>query len=157
MTVEEVERVMQINALAPLELMAGLRPLMPPDGLIVNIGSIVGDLGVPSIGLYAASKAALHVFTRSVALEGVRTLLVVLGPMRDTGFASSIAHPRTGQPGWYRRLDLSSEKVAHYIVQAMKRGRARLVLPGWYTFVVSFARMLAALLEILPAQLRKIA
>jgi short-subunit dehydrogenase len=156
MTVEEVERVMQINALAPLELMAGLRPLMPADGLIVNIGSIVGDVGVPSIGLYAASKAALHIFTRSVALEGVSTLLVVLGPLRDTGFASSIAHPRTGQPGWYRRLDLSPETVSRHIVQAMKRGHARLVLPGWYSFVISFARVLGALLEVLPARLRKI-
>lgn len=157
MTVGEVERVMQINALAPLELMAGLRPLMPPDGLIVNVGSVVGDLGVPYIGLYAASKAALHVFTQSVAHEGVQTLLVVLGPLRGTGFARSIVHPRTGQPGWYRRLDLPVEAAGRQIVRAMKRGRSRLVLPRWYSLVMFLARMLAAVLKILPAQFKRIA
>lgn len=157
MTVEEVERVMQVNALAPLELMASLRPLMPPDGWIVNIGSVAGEMGLPSIGLYAASKAALHSFTRSIALEGVNTLLVVLGPLRGTDFVSSIAHPRMGQPGWYRRLDLPAETVGRQIVQAMKRRRARLVLPGWYAFVMSIARILGGFIEFLPARLRKIA
>jgi short-subunit dehydrogenase len=142
MTVEEVKRVMQINVLAPLELIAGLRPLMPADGLVVNIGSVAGELRLPSIGLYAASKAALHAFTESLALEGVQTLLVILGPLRGTDFARSIAHPRTGQPGWYRRLDVPVETVGRHIVRAMKRGRSRLVLPRWYPAVFFLTRLL---------------
>ncbi len=149
MTVDEVERVMQINALAPLELVVGLRPFMPADGLVVNIGSVAGELRLPSIGLYAASKAALHTFTESAALEGVRTLLVVLGALRDTGFVQSIAHPRTGQPGWYRRLDVHVETVGRQIVQAMKRGHSRLVLPRWYPFVFFLARLFAPIMKLL--------
>ncbi|MFZ5911775.1 MAG: SDR family NAD(P)-dependent oxidoreductase [Chloroflexota bacterium] len=147
MSVGEVERVMQVNALAPLELTAGLRPLLPPDGLIVNIGSVAGELRLPSIGLYAASKAALHAFTQSAALEGVHTLLVVLGPLRGTDFVQSIAHPHTGQPGWYRRLDLPVETAGRLIVQAMKRGRSYLVLPRWYPVVFFLMRLLSPVIR----------
>lgn len=141
MTVDEVERVMQVNALAPLELTVGLRPLLPADGLVVNIGSVAGELRLPSIGLYAASKAALHAFDRSVALEGMRTLLVVLGALRGTDFVQSIAHPHTGAPGWYRRLDVPVETASRHIVRAMKRGQSLLVLPRWYPVVFFLARL----------------
>lgn len=130
MSVDEVERVMQVNALAPLALIAGLKP-----ELVVNIGSVAGELHLPSIGLYAASKTAMHAFTRSIALEGVRTLLVILGPLRGTGFVKSIEHPRTGQPQWYRDLDLDAEDAAKAIVHAIKRGRRELVMPWWYRVV----------------------
>ena len=105
LTVDEIERVMQVNTLAPLELIAGLSPLE----LVVNIGSVAGEMNLPSMSLYAASKSSVHAFTRSIQLEGVRTLLVILGPLRGTDFAQSIAHPRTGQPNWYRQLDLPVE------------------------------------------------
>ncbi len=149
MTVGEVERVMQVNALAPLELTAGLRPLLPADGLVVNIGSVAGELRLPSIGLYAASKAALHAFSESMALEGVRTLLVVLGALRGTDFVHSIAHPQTGQPGWYRRLDVPVETASRHIVRAMKRGQKRLVLPRWYPVVFFLARLLSPVIPLL--------
>ncbi len=147
MTIDEVERVMQVNVLAPLELIAGLRPLMPADGLVVNIGSVAGELRLPSIGLYATSKAALHAFSESIALEGVRTLLVVLGALRGTDFVQSIAHPQTGQPGWYRRLDLPVKTAGRLVVQAMKRGQDHLVLPRWYPVVFFLARLLSPVIR----------
>ena len=156
MTVEEVERVMQVNALSPLELIAGLHRLMPVNGLIVNIGSVAGEMRLPSIGLYAASKAALHAFTRSIALEGVRTLLVVLGPLCGTNFVRSITHPRMGQPGWYRRLDVSAETAGREIIRAMKQDRARLVLPRWYPVIFFLARICAPLVEILSPRFKRI-
>jgi short-subunit dehydrogenase len=135
LTVDEIERVMQVNTLVPLELIAGLSPLE----LIVNIGSVAGEMGLPYMSLYSASKTAVHAFSRSIQLEGARILLVILGPLRGTDFAQSIAHPRTGQPRWYRQLDLSAETAARLIVQAIKQGRSQLVAPWWYRimFVVS--------------------
>jgi hypothetical protein len=85
----------------------------------------------------------LHAFTQSVALEGVRSLLVILGPLRGTDFVQSIAHPRTGQPGWYRRLDLPVETAGRHIVRAMRRGCSRLVLPCWYPVIFFLARLLS--------------
>ncbi|MDO9302617.1 MAG: SDR family NAD(P)-dependent oxidoreductase, partial [Anaerolineales bacterium] len=131
LTVDEIERVMQVNTLAPLQLVAGLSPLE----LVVNIGSVAGEMNLPSMSLYAASKTSVHAFTRSIQLEGARTLLVILGPLSGTDFAQSIAHPRTGQPNWYRQLDLPVETAARLIVQAMQRGKSQLVAPWWYRVV----------------------
>ncbi len=137
-SVDEIERVMQVNTLAPLELIAGLSPLE----LIVNIGSVAGEMNLPSMSLYAASKTSVHAFTRAIQLEGARTLLVILGPLRGTDFTQSIAHPRTGQPQWYRDLDLSAEKAARLIVRAIKNGRREIVAPWWYRGVFILARIL---------------
>jgi len=141
LTADEIERVMQVNTLAPLELIADLSPL----GLIVNIGSVAGEMNLPSMSLYSASKTAVHAFTRSVQLEGARTLLVILGPLRGTDFAQSIEHPRTGQPNWYRRLDLPVETAARLIVLAMQREKSQLVVPRWYQVIFMLARVFSPL------------
>ena len=142
LTVDEIGRVMQVNTLAPLELIASLSPLE----LVVNIGSVAGEMNLPSMSLYAASKTSIHAFTRSIKLEGMQTLLVILGPLRGTDFAQSIAHPRTGQPNWYRQLDLPVETAARLIVQAMKRGQSQLVAPWWYRIVFVLARWIMPLI-----------
>ncbi len=143
LTVDEIERVIQVNTLAPLELIAGLSPLE----LVVNIGSVAGEMNLPSMGLYGASKSAVHAFSHSIQLEGTKTLLVILGPLRGTDFAQSIAHPRTGQPNWYRQLDLPVETAARLIVRAMKLGQSQLVAPWWYRIVFVLARMFVPLLK----------
>ncbi len=141
LSVGEIERVMQVNALAPLELTAGLAPLE----LVVNIGSVAGEINLPSMSLYAASKTALHAFSRAIRLEGQKTLLVILGPLRGTDFVRSIAHPRSGQPGWYRRLDLPVEKAARLILAGIKNGRREIVAPGWYRIVFGLWKWLSPL------------
>jgi len=144
LTVDEIERVMQVNTLAPLELIAGLSPLE----LVVNIGSVAGEMNLPSMSLYSASKAAVHAFTRAIQLEGARTLLVILGPLRGTDFAQSISHLHTGQPNWYRQLDLPVETAAKLIVQAMKQGQSQLIAPWWYRIVFPLARIFTPLLKL---------
>jgi uncharacterized protein len=144
LTVNEIERVMQVNTLAPLELIAGLSPLK----LIVNIGSVAGEMNLPSMSLYAASKTSVHAFTRSIQLENARTLLVILGPLCGTEFTQSISHPRTGQPNWYRRLDLPVETAARLIVRAMQRGKNQLVAPWWYQIIFILARISSPLIKL---------
>ena len=141
LTMDEIEHVMQVNALAPLELIAGLSPLE----LIVNIGSVAGEMNLPSMSLYAASKTSVHAFTRAIQLEGARTLLVILGPLRGTDFTKSISHPLTGQPKWYRDLDLDAKKAALLIVYAMQRGGSQLVAPWWYGIVFAAWRVFSPL------------
>lgn len=143
LSVDEIERVLQVNSLAPLELIAGLAPLE----LIVNIGSAAGEMSLPSMSLYSAGKASVHAFTRSIQLEGARTLLVILGPLRGTDFVQSIEHPRTGQPKWYRGLDLDVKVAAKEIIRAMKRGKDQIVLPRWYRIVFIVTDLLLPLMK----------
>jgi NAD(P)-dependent dehydrogenase (short-subunit alcohol dehydrogenase family) len=65
--------------------------LVKPGGTIVNVSSIVGDVGMAGASVYAASKHAVNGFTRTAALEtaqlGVRVNAVapggVLTPMTE--------------------------------------------------------------------------
>jgi short-subunit dehydrogenase len=149
LSTDEVNLLMQVNTIAPLELTAGLLPLLPTDEAagVVFIGSLAGELTTPSMGLYSASKAALHAFSRAASIEfaaqGHFSLLVILGALKNTRFTASIRHPAKGQPGWYRRLDADPQDVARAIVQAIIQERATLVYPSWYNAVLIFNRIFA--------------
>lgn len=151
LTSEEVNQVLQVNTLAPLDLTAGLSSLFvedEPSGLVI-VGSVAGELVTPSLSLYSASKAALHAFSRAVAVElSARRhfcLLVILGAMKDTRFASSIRHPTTGQPTWYRRLDAAPPLVARAILCAIRQERTLLFYPAWYRWIVALSQSCAPL------------
>jgi short-subunit dehydrogenase len=151
LTLDEVRLVLEVNTLAPLELTAGLQTLMPLDDKagLVFIGSVAGELAVPGMSLYSASKHALHAFGRTTAIElsgrDQFSLLVVLGALQGTQFGDAIRHPRKNQPGWYRRLDVDSEEAAGRIVQAIEEERSHLVIPRWYAPLLAFARFFAPL------------
>jgi hypothetical protein len=68
--------------------------------------------------------------------------------LHGTDFVQSIAHPRTGQPNWYRRLDLPVETAASFIVQAMQRGKRQLIAPWWYQIIFILARIFSPLIRI---------
>jgi short-subunit dehydrogenase len=158
LTIEELQQVLQVNTLAPLELVTGLRPRFPQQeaGCIVNIGSVAGELCPPGMSAYAASKAALHAFSRSMAIElagtGMCCLLVILAALRGAHFTQSIRHPAGGQPGWYRRLDATPQAAARAIISAVQSGRTRLVYPAWYAWVLALARLGGPLSEMASRQ-----
>jgi len=66
-----IEQLLRINVLAPILLSKYVvRSLMSSgEGRIVNISSIVSSTGYSGLSAYAASKAALIGFTRSLARE----------------------------------------------------------------------------------------
>jgi 3-oxoacyl-[acyl-carrier protein] reductase len=67
----DIEQLMRLNVIAPLVLSKYVVRAMMLEraGRIVNISSIVGSTGYPGLSAYAASKAALVGFTRSLARE----------------------------------------------------------------------------------------
>jgi NAD(P)-dependent dehydrogenase (short-subunit alcohol dehydrogenase family) len=75
-----------VNVAAPMLLTAALVPAMlgRGEGVIVNVGSINGIVGMAHAALYSATKAAIHSLTRSWAAEfagrGVRVNTVAPGP-----------------------------------------------------------------------------
>ncbi|HEY1761738.1 MAG TPA: SDR family NAD(P)-dependent oxidoreductase [Acidimicrobiales bacterium] len=74
------------NVRAPYFLVAALAPKMAArgTGVIVNVGSMVGQVGVTNSAAYAATKGALTTMTRAWAAEfsprGVRVNIVSPGP-----------------------------------------------------------------------------
>lgn len=67
----DIERVMRVNLLAPIALAkyACRGMLKRREGRIVNISSIIATTGFHGLSAYAASKAGLEGFTRSLSRE----------------------------------------------------------------------------------------
>ena len=85
MTADDVEGVMAMNYFSPVRLTLAVLPRMRARGRgdIVNVSSMGVHLVAFGVGAYAASKAALELFTESLYVElpgtGVRAHLVVPG------------------------------------------------------------------------------
>jgi len=112
---EDLETVLNVNLKAAFRMArTALRPMLKArQGVIVNVSSVVGLTGNPGQSIYAASKAGLIAFTRSLAREvGSRQIRVVaVAPgfietdmTRDlpeevkTAYHQQIALGRFGQP-----------------------------------------------------------
>jgi len=97
-------RGVQVNLFGPY---FACRAAIPPmkaggGGKIINIGSGVGHAVRPGNTSYASSKAALWMFTRSLAMEvwkdGIEVNEVIPGPV-DTRLAEPFFHGRQVPPG----------------------------------------------------------
>lgn len=75
----EIESLIRLNVLSPIILTKYVARHMMADGAgrIVNISSIVASTGYSGLSVYAASKAALAGFTRSLAREVGRVGITV--------------------------------------------------------------------------------
>jgi 3-oxoacyl-[acyl-carrier protein] reductase len=75
----EIEALIRLNVLSPIILTKYVARHMMADGAgrIVNISSIVASTGYSGLSVYAASKAAIAGFTRSLAREVGRVGITV--------------------------------------------------------------------------------
>ncbi len=97
--VEEMRSNFDTNFFGPIEVMKVVLPQMrkQQSGLIINITSIAGYMGLPFRGIYSASKGALELVTEAMNMEvqsfGVKVLNVAPGD-----FATNIASGRYHTP-----------------------------------------------------------
>ncbi|GAA6060543.1 hypothetical protein JCM10212_006907 [Sporobolomyces blumeae] len=82
---EGAKMTFETNVWAPLRMCKLVVPHMvkQKSGLVINVGSIVGNVATPWSGVYCASKAALHSLTEVLRMEvvgfGVNVLLLTPG------------------------------------------------------------------------------
>ena len=62
-------RLLEINLVAPLDLVRRLAPHMPDGGRIINITSIAGPIARSGDAAYTAAKGGLEALTRALAAE----------------------------------------------------------------------------------------
>ena len=73
-TEEDFDRVFSVNCRGVfLCLKAEVSRMQDRGGAIVNLGSIAGDLGIPDRFAYSATKGAVHMMTRAVACDFVKS------------------------------------------------------------------------------------
>ena len=84
-TEESFDRTFNINVKGPFFLVQALLPVFAPQASIVLNGSVNAHIGMPNSSVYAASKAALISFTRTLSGEliarGIRVNAVSPGPV----------------------------------------------------------------------------
>jgi NAD(P)-dependent dehydrogenase (short-subunit alcohol dehydrogenase family) len=89
--VEAYNSLFDVNVRGTFFLTAALAPRMAArgDGAIVNVSTMVADIGLAGAAAYGASKAAINSLTRTWATEygasGVRVNAVSPGPTRTEG------------------------------------------------------------------------
>ncbi len=141
-TPRELRNLMELNFFAPILLTKQLLPqLKKAGGTIITVSSVAGQLPVPNMGAYCASKAALNAFSDTLRAEladsGIHILNLMPGRI-NTGF-SSRAYGKMTPPN--TPFSASPEKLAAITYRAYRHKKREIIFPGWYRGLFFFRKM----------------
>lgn len=96
---DEVRKNFSTNCFGPLLMAQAVLPQMRVQkrGLIINITSIAGAMGLPFRGVYSASKSALSIFSESLRME-VKSFGIEVCTLAPGDYATDIASRRYHAP-----------------------------------------------------------
>ncbi|KAB1157674.1 SDR family oxidoreductase [Flavobacterium luteum] len=96
---EEIRNNFDTNFFGPIEVMKAVLPQMRSQnsGLIINITSIAGYMGLPYRSVYSASKGALELITEALRME-VKSFGIQITNVAPGDFATNIATGRFHAP-----------------------------------------------------------
>lgn len=95
----EIKNNFETNFFGPIEVMKAVLPQMrsQKSGLIINITSIAGYMGLPYRSVYSASKGALELITEALRME-VKDFGIHITNVAPGDFATNIASGRFHAP-----------------------------------------------------------
>jgi len=95
----EIKKAFETNLYGPINIIKAVLPQMrlQRSGIIINITSIAGYMGLPYRGIYSATKAALEITTESLRME-VKQFGINLTNIAPGDFATNIAAGRYHSP-----------------------------------------------------------
>jgi NAD(P)-dependent dehydrogenase (short-subunit alcohol dehydrogenase family) len=107
---EEIKKAFDTNFFGPIDVMKAALPQMrkQKSGLIINITSIAGYMGLPYRGVYSSSKSALEIITEAIRME-VKSFGIQVVNVAPGDFATNIASGRYHAP----ILDSSEYKISY--------------------------------------------
>lgn len=143
---EEIDTVICVNLLAPMQLTRRLLPLMP-EGHIVNMASLAAKKGHPYDSAYAASKAGLLMWSHSLRQEmaadatAAKTRVSVVCPgyvtdvgmLADTGIKAPLLAGRS-----------PAQTVAKAVLKAVLHNRAEIIVNQNWPLEIATRVQLAA-------------
>ena len=96
---QEIRRVFETNYFGALEMIKAVVPKMREQGsgMIINITSIAGYMGLPYRGIYSATKGALGITTEAYRME-LKEFNVKMTTVAPGDFATNIAAGRYHTP-----------------------------------------------------------
>lgn len=116
---------------------------------IVNLSSLFGLVGLPSVGAYCATKAAVRSYSESLGAELHGTGITVTS-VHPGGVATNIMRSarladeadRVEAVASFERFGITPDRAAARIVAAIKKRRTRLRI-GWETYLSDWIKRLA--------------
>jgi short-subunit dehydrogenase len=150
-SVEDLDWIVDINFWG---VVLGCKHFLPhlakqDEAHIVNLSSLFGLIGLPAVGAYCATKAAVRSYSETLSAElhgtgitvtsvhpgGVRTNIMRNARMEDE-------EGRTEAIEMFNRFGVTPDRAAARIVSAIKRGRSRLLICR-ETYVADWLKRLA--------------
>ena len=128
---DRLRQIMEVNFFAPVELIRTLLPSLKKseDGVIVNVGSVLGHCAVPKKSEYCASKFALHGISDALRMElresHIDLLLVSPSTTKSEFFDQAL---RSHGDAAVNRFAMSPQQVARAIVKSIRVRRRETIL-----------------------------
>lgn len=96
---QEIKNNFETNLFGPIEMMKTVLPQMrsQKSGLIINVTSIAGYMGLPYRSIYSSSKGALELITEALRME-VKAFGINITNVAPGDFATNIASGRFHAP-----------------------------------------------------------
>src|SRR5690606_12293033 len=93
--IDEVRNNIETNLLEPIQVIKAVLPQMrrQKNGLIINVSSIAGYMGLPFRSAYSSSKGALELITESLRME-VKPFGIQVTNVAPGDFSTNIASRR---------------------------------------------------------------
>lgn len=111
---EQWRKVMRVNVdgvfLGTKHAVAAMQACATPAGSVINLASIMGIVAMPGRAAYAASKGAVRLYTKSVALSCAERGL----PIRANAICPGFIHTEMLDAAAHTLFDSYEEGVAHY-------------------------------------------
>ncbi|MFN4145863.1 MAG: SDR family oxidoreductase [Runella sp.] len=162
---EMMRQVFDTNVWGLLRVCRAVLPIMrqQQSGLIINVSSIAGMIGLPFRGIYCASKASVEILTETMRLEvrpfGVRVCSVLPGDVRTNinanrlvalGAASSPYRATVEAMNTQVNAEVSHADDPIYIARAIRRAIERRPVQIHYVAGPFSQKMAVWLKRILP-------
>ncbi len=125
----------ELNFFSPLALMQLVVPHMRRQGggMIVNVGSIAGQVALPWMSIYSSTKFALGALTDALRIElrgdGIRMMTVCPGYV-DTPFHNHAIGTPPAQIAGAKPFAISPRRCAEAIARGVERDARIVVTPG---------------------------
>lgn len=172
----DLRAILELNFVSPVELTRLALPLLKiaPEGLIVNIGSVLGHRAVPYKSEYCAAKFALHGWSDALRAELRREATSQLSANRGSGdsggtgdsgkaYRGSVAvllvSPSTTATEFFERTGeerraaaMAPAEVARRTRRAMETGRQEIILSWGGKLLVWLDRLCPPLMNRLLAR-----
>lgn len=96
---EQIQHNFDTNFFGPINVIKGVLPQMRKQngGLVINVTSIAGYMGLPYRGVYSASKGALELITEAFRME-IKDFNIKMTNIAPGDFATNIAAGRFHSP-----------------------------------------------------------